>query len=986
VLTSGRCPLGLPALETDRLARIPIATYRLQFGPDFGFVRARDVLGYLQHLGISDVYASPLLMASPGSTHGYDVVDHSRINPELGTAAEFASFTKELKRRGLGLLLDVVPNHMCVATHLNRWWNDVLENGPSSPFAGYFDIEWAAPDPSFAGKLLLPILSDQFGRILEAGQLRIEYQDGSFSLVYADRPLPIAPKTWPQILEPALVALQRQFGEDAPPEVALLESILTAIGYLPPRTEDDPERIRERTREKEVIKVRLAALLDESDLVRSAVAREIDDINGRPGVPASFDRLETLLLGQAYRIAYWRVAADEINYRRFFDVNELAALRVEDPEVFAAAHEVILRLVHAGQVTGLRIDHVDGLFDPTGYLVALQEQCHRAVDIPSHVRPRSSVADGNGCYIVVEKILAENETLPTEWPVHGTTGYDFLNLVGGVFVDRAGARRLQSAYQELTATAQAFSEQVYECKKLNLRHSMSSQVAMLAGRLDRISNQHRHSRDFTLLSLHEALIEVIACLPVYRTYLNPASESLSDLDRGWIYQAVALARRRNAAMNESVFNFVGSVLTLNFPEDLTTEDREVRCDFVLRVQQFTGGVMAKSVEDTAFYRYAPLASCAEVGGSPDDIGVSVEAWHRHNERRLNTSPDSLLASSTHDTKRGEDVRARIRVLSEIPGRWLEAFGWFRQTNARHRTQLPEGETPHVNEEYLLYQTLIGAWPFEPLDDDKGREVFVRRIQSYMQKALREAKVHSSWLSPNEVWEEGVGRFIERILAPSPENAFLQSFASLAQTVASVAVHGSLAQTVLKLTAPGVPDFYQGTELWDLKLVDPDNRSLVDFDVRRQVLDSLRNPMNGVELAARLLEQPGDGRIKMFVTHRTLAARQRQPSVFARGQYVPLMAKGPRAKHIVSFGRVLDRKAVIVVTGRLFAQLGAAERAPVGTNVWADTRIILAEGVPRGTYRDVLTGCQHIVERGRGARLQSAAVLGHLPVAVLELIS
>ena len=964
------------------MARIPTSTYRLQFCPDFGFARAREVLGYLQRLGISDIYASPLLMPSPGSTHGYDVVDHSRINPELGSPADLVNFTEELRSRDLGLLLDVVPNHMCVASHLNHWWNDVLENGPSSPYAGYFDIEWNPPHAVDAAKVLLPILSDQFGRILEAGQLRVEYRNGSVSLVYGNRLLPIAPKSWTQILEPALAVLQQQFGENLPPEAALLESILTAIGYLPSRTENDPEKIRERVREKEVIKVRLATLVDESALVREAIAREIEDINGRTGVPSSFDRLETLLQDQAYRIAYWRVAADEINYRRFFDVNELAALRMEDPDVFAAAHEVILELVHAGHVTGLRIDHVDGLFDPTAYLVALQEACRQPPDVRPDRQTSAHVADSNTCYVVVEKILAQGEPLPTEWPVHGTTGYDFLNLVGGVFVDRAGARRLQTAYHELTGMDRTFSEQVYACKKLNLRYSMSSQVAMLARRLDTISEQHRHSRDFTRQSLQEALIEVIACLPVYRTYLNPAGELLSEVDRGWIDQAIAAARRRNATMNESVFNFVRAVLTLDHPDNLSADDREVRRDFVLRLQQFTGGVMAKSVEDTAFYRYAPLASRAEVGGSPDDVGVSVETWHQRNEERFRTAPDSLLASSTHDTKRGEDVRARVRVLSEIPGRWLEAFGWFRQTNARHRTVVPDGEAPHANEEYLLYQTLIGAWPFEPFDD-ASREVFVRRMQAYMQKALREAKVHSSWLSPNQSWEDAIDRFIERILAPSPENAFLEPFVSVARTVAAIAVHSSLAQTILKLTAPGIPDFYQGTELWDLKLVDPDNRSLVDFELRRQILESLRDPADSAELASRLLEEPGDGGIKMFVTHQALAARQRRPAVFARGRYVPLTAKGPRARHIVSFSRSLGPEAFIVVTGRLFARLGAAEHAPVGTDVWADTRIVVAEGVPRGAYRDVLTGCRHVVRPGRGAHLQAATVLQHLPVALLE---
>jgi (1->4)-alpha-D-glucan 1-alpha-D-glucosylmutase len=987
------------------MARIPLSTYRLQLSPEFGFAQAADLVDYLDALGITDVYASPLLTARPGSTHGYDVVDHSRVNPELGSAADLARFSAEFGNRRMGLLLDVVPNHMCVDTRYNAWWKDVLENGPSSEYADYFDIDWNPTKLDLTDKVLLPVLGDQYGRVLEAGQLKVSYGNGAFWLQVYDLLLPLAPESFPHLLEPALRALEERHG-DALPGVEFLKSILTAIRHLPPRGERDPEKVEERRREKEIIKARIAALVDSDETVREAAFAEIESINGRAGKAESFDRLDALLADQAYRVAYWQVASEEINYRRFFDINELAAIRVENPAVFDDVHRVIFDLVRNGPVTGLRIDHVDGLFDPMGYLTSLQASCCG----DGEMDPARGGADSTpGFYVVVEKILAEGERLPAEWPVYGTTGYDFLNLLGGMLLDRRGARKILVSYERLMGGVRNFSDVAYECEKEVLRRVLASQVAMLARRLDRISEQHRHSRDFTQQDLQDALVEVLACMPVYRTYLRPDDDSLGDADRRWVERAVEEAKRRNRAMSASIFDFVRSVLVLDHPEGLGKREREERREFVLRLQQLSGAIMAKAVEDTAFYRYYPLASRAEVGGTPDRPGVDLEAFHRSNQERLRHFPHALLATSTHDTKRGEDARARIRVLSELPDTWLNAFRRFRKLNRPHRSRLPEGEAPDVNEEYLLYQTLIGIWPFEPLDGE-GRGRLLERVQAYMQKALREAKVHSSWVNPNPAWENAVARFIDRILQPESGDAFLSAFLALQRPVARAAVTGSLAQTLLKIASPGVPDFYQGSELWDFNLVDPDNRRPVDFAARRSMLAGLQAEPEGesAALAGRLLREPGDGQIKLWVAYRALGFRRLHRELFERGKYVGLRAEGPRAEHVISFARILGDRAVIAAAVRRVAKLHEPDLAPVGERVlaavasagrrvakrgpsvppplgeriWDDTHIALGDGLPAGEYRDALTGVRHAVDPGRPVLL-AGDVFAHLPVALLE---
>ncbi|MCI0390090.1 MAG: malto-oligosyltrehalose synthase [Acidobacteria bacterium] len=1002
-------------------ARIPTATYRLQFNHLFTLRQAAAILDYLRDLGISDCYASPLLMARKGSLHGYDVIDPSKLNPDLGTREDFNEFSAMLKQRGMGLMMDVVPNHMCIAGSGNQWWNDVLENGPSSPYAAFFDIDWRPPKQNLAYKTLLPALGDQYGRVLENQEIQLVYQRGAFFVNYYETRLPIAPRTSILILNAALDELKTALDE-AHPQRLELESIITALSHLPPRTETDPERVRERLREKEVAKRRLAALVAQSREISGALKKTVMEFNGKRGDARSFDRLEELLAEQSYRLCFWRVAADEINYRRFFDINELAAIRIEEPEVFASVHELIFRLMKEGHITGLRIDHIDGLYDPEQYLRQLQGGCRKALrhsvaaaaatgpsttgDIGAVSQSRSpdpQSAIERPCYVVVEKILGHDERLRESWAAFGTTGYDFLNLLNGVFVESQNAETFRNLYRRLAGVESDFADVAYRSKKLILQTAMSSELHVLARRLDRISEQSRDTRDFTLNSLQSALGEVIACFPVYRSYIHMGRNSPSrsrldrnglndddvgEEDRRYISKAIRNAKRRATTISSSTFDFIESLLLLRDPEGIDDEVRRERREFVMRFQQLTGPVAAKGIEDTAFYRFYPLASMCEVGGEPARFGVSTGTFHRLNRERMSLWPHAMLASSTHDAKRSEDARARINALSEIPARWFRAVRRWQNTNRDLKTVIEDRAAPDANEEYLLYQTLVGAWPLDiALDsalDQRGeaQESFVRRIQDYMIKALREAKVHSSWLNPDEEYEQAVRDFISKIL--SPGGAFARDFAEFQSPISRAGMFNSLSQTLLKITSPGVPDFYQGTEIWDFSLVDPDNRRPVDYEHRQRLLDSLRGK-EAESLARDLLRSASDGRIKMFVTTGALNYRQKNRELFERGEYLPLQPAGDRERHVVSFARRIGAKTAIVIATRFFIRL--APGLPIGGEVWGDTVILMNDELA-GCYRDVFSG-RIVRTRARpnghedGHELPLGEALAHLPMALLE---
>jgi len=981
-------PVNLPPLH------LPTSTYRLQLGKELQFRQAQQLLPYLRQLGIGAVYLSPFFRARVGSTHGYDVVDHSQLNPELGTEEDFAALAEAAREQEIGLIVDIVPNHMGVDDPHNVWWQDVLENGPASHFAHYFDIDWNPPKESLRGKVLLPVLGDQFGKVLEAQEIRLIFENGRFWVQYFERRLPTDPHTCTAVLRSALDQVAAVL-DDADADRMELESIVTALEHLPPRDTATGEAMGQRYRESEVARRRLAQLTEDSGEVRQAIARSLERWNGQSGQPASFDQLETLLAAQPYRLCYWRVATDEINYRRFFDVDALAAIRVEEPDVFTAVHAMILRFVERGWVTGLRIDHADGLLDPQDYLTHLSAVVRQALGETAADYPVGQCP----LYLVVEKILAHDECLPQDWPVHGTTGYDFLNLLNGLFVDRRGAYALRDTYARAIGRSETFSQVLHESKRAILSASLSSELYMLSHQLDRLSERHRWSRDFTRFSLYRALREVVASFPVYRTYVRPGTIEVAESDRRRILSAVSTAKRRNPAMSPSFFDFIASVLLLEDPAELTDEARQERHQFALKFQQVTGPVTAKGWEDTAFYRFYPLASLNEVGGDPAIPGTSVEQFHRRLQDLQLRWPYDMHTTGTHDTKRGEDLRARLNVLSEIPDAWAAALAHWQTMNASARVELDGAPAPDSNEEYLIYQTLLGTWPQQPLDD-AARSQYLDRIIQYLDKALKEAKLHSSWLNPYEEYDRAVANFVRSILGDF-ETPFAQELAELARSVAEAGFVNGLAQALLKISAPGVPDFYQGTELWDFNLVDPDNRRPVDFAKRQASLTDLVAAASRdlTALAHDLLSQWPDERIKQFVVWRALQLRQATPQVFF-GEYIPLAVDGERKTQVCAFARRAGPDWVVCVVPRL-AQEACHNRGDVPGNAsahgagqaqwvpaawWRGTRVVLPEGAPQ-LWTHQLTGEQ--VEVGHEApsslpepALDVEALLARFPVALL----
>jgi (1->4)-alpha-D-glucan 1-alpha-D-glucosylmutase len=959
--------------------RIPRATYRLQFSYAFRFGDAEALVPYLDSLGISDIYASPLFGAQKQSSHGYDVTDYGLLNPEIGAEDEFLSLSRALRERGMSLVLDVVPNHMGIFDESNAWWQDVLENGPSSPFAKYFDIDWKPPKTDLADKVLLPILGDQFGRVVDRGEISLAFEGGVFRIRYHDRTFPVAPRSKIFILGRVLDRARRS-GRAGDEALVELESIITGLQHLPPRTETDPERVRERLREKEVAKRRLLSLLESSAPVREALDRVIQEINGRPGAPESLDTLARILAEQAYRLSFWRVATEEINYRRFFDVGHLAAVRVEIPEVFEAVHALPLRLVAGGDLRGLRIDHPDGLFAPVNYFREMQRRVRLAFAAEGRAAGGGEGVDP--LWVVVEKILVGDETLNPDWDVSGTTGYEYLNLVNGLFVDPLGARRIRAFWSRLTGSATDFEDLVYECKKLILDVSMVGELHVLARKLDRISEQHRWSQDFALWSLQRALAEVIACFPVYRTYVSPDDDQVTGENRRHVEFAVREATRRNPAMSASIFQFIGQVLLLEHPHGLSEEEKEERRDFLLRFQQFTGPVMAKGIEDTAFYRWYPLASLNEVGGKPDEPGVTIEVFHRRNIERRRAWPHSMLCTSTHDTKRSEDVRARLNVLSEIPVEWSHVVRRWRRVNRRARVRVAGAEVPDANDEYLIYQTLVGIWPLDPGAAGDVRE----RLQAYIVKALREGKRHTSWINPNEEYERAIVEFIGSLFPPSEESAFWDDFASFLRMIETAGACNSLSQVLLKATGPGVPDFYQGQELWDFSLVDPDNRRPVDYASRQRALAALLDAETGAwpDLVRELVRSWRDGRIKMWVTCRALRCRHESEALFRDGDYLPLDAEGAARGRVVASARRRESEAAIVAVPRLSLQHAPRGEFPIGEAAWGDTSLVLPEGFPV-RWRSLLTGEEIEAAAGgiTGRSLSLAGLFSILPVALLQ---
>ena len=910
--------------------RIPTATYRLQFSRNFTFKDAIQIIPYLEKLGISDIYSSPFYRSRGATDHGYDVINHNELNPALGTQEDFDAFIAALREKGMGHIADFVPNHMGIADPENEWWMDVLENGPGSVYASFFDIDWDPIKSQLRNKVLLPVLGDQYGKVLESGQFELDFREGAFFVKYFEWVFPLNPRTYPQILRIALEKLQGYNEEEMYIE---LESIITALEHLPPRTDVEEDKIRERSREKEVAKRRILRLCVECPQVGDAIQRALNILEGKPGNPRSFDLLDTLLNSQPYRLSYWRVAAEEINYRRFFDVNELAAIKVENPNVFETIHRLLFQLLQNGSVTGVRLDHVDGLQDPKKYLADLQKHCQNGADedVAGHTNP------DNGCYLIVEKILEENEQLRSDWPVHGTTGYEFAFEVTQLLVDSSNGDRFSRIYREFIDRYVHVESLIYEKKKLVMEVTLSSDIETLGHMLSEVAERDRLNRDFTLDSLSAVVSELIACFPVYRTYID-ADNGVSEIDRHVILRAVRAAKRRNAAMEPSIFDFLRAILLLENFESADETTRKLQLDFVQKFQQSTGPIMAKGLEDTAFYIFNRLTALNEVGGAPQQFGMSLERFHERTRLRLAAIPNTLLTLTTHDTKRSEDVRARIAVLSEIPDQWQNWLEEWRKLTAGAKSDL-EGEiAPNANEEYLYYQTLLGTWPLAP---EEVNETYIERIQRYMLKAIKEAKVNSSWISPNELWEDAVRRYVATTL--SPDHLFRQAIAKASEAIAWHGMLNSLSQTILKLTCPGVPDFFQGSELWDLRLVDPDNRGPIDYSLREKALEEVTGkPVEG------LLSSWKNGVIKIAVANILLQLRKRSPRLFQSGTYSSLYASGVKRDCCVAFHRRSENHDILVVVPRFTTRLGSN----TGQFDWGDTQLLIDESLPN--MRDLLS--------------------------------
>jgi (1->4)-alpha-D-glucan 1-alpha-D-glucosylmutase len=951
-------------------SRRPVSTYRLQLHGGFGFAQARNIVSYLAQLGATDCYSSPHFKANPGSRHGYDICDHSALNPELGTQEDYDAFCAALSANGLGHIVDFVPNHMAADPRSNPWWRDVLENGPSSPFAGHFDIDWHPVKPELHGKVLLPVLGDQYGRALERGELALYVENGALRLRYFDLDLPINPRQSPRVLRLHVDRLEQEMAGD--PALREYLSVLTALQNLPVYTEREPARVAERQREKEVARERLARLVADSPSIRRHVDSIVREANGVAGNPASYDALHGLLEYQAYRLAYWRTASDEINYRRFFDINELVGLRMEERAVFDAAHVLLKRLIDEGKVTGVRIDHPDGLFDPVSYFQRLQEMAGRPL------------------YVVAEKILSRREVLPSDWLVAGTTGYGFLNAVSGLFVDARHVRKLRRIYARVTGRTETFEEVAYRGRLIVMLTAMASELNVLAHALNRLSERDRRSRDFTLNSCRRVLREVTACFPVYRTYVSAGGAG--DFDRHVIAAAIAEARRRNPVMERSIFDFLHDLLVPAVDADGIGTDlsADERLQFAMKVQQFTAPVQAKGVEDTAFYRYHALISANDVGGHPSQPSVAPGDFHASNARRLTDWPLELLATTTHDTKRGEDARARINVISEIPDEWRKAVIEWMRINGRNRTKLAGAWAPDRNDEYLFYQALVGAWPAESVlapVPELAPEDLVGRLASYMTKAVREAKVHTSWIYETEEYGRAVEHFVSRTLRSRTAARFLASFVPFQRRVAQTGMVNSLAQLVLKLASPGVPDFYQGTELWDLSLVDPDNRRAVDFGRRQALLDGLQPVIARLEAGdvvdsevSQLIDSWVDARIKLFTIARGLRFRRDHADMLLSGGYEPLDAEGPSADHVVAFLRRDASGILLAIVPRLVCSLPNGNRPlPLGPDTWGTTRLLLPSWADGEQFRHLLTG---ETLRVTTEQLPAAAIFRTSPVGLM----
>ncbi|CDN11075.1 MAG: malto-oligosyltrehalose synthase [Richelia sp.] len=904
--------------------QIPIATYRIQFNPNFGFDEARAITAYLADMEISHIYASPILTARQGSTHGYDTVNPTEISPELGGIEEFLALRQKLEDYQMGWIQDIVPNHMAFDSQ-NHMLVDVLENGPDSQYRNFFDIDWNHPYGGIQGRVLAPFLGKFYGDCLESGELQLQYEENGLTINYYSWKFPIRIESYYLVLTYNLGALRESLGRDNPHFVKLM-GVLYMLKYIP-----SGEEGRERYDQISFIKRMLWEVWNDSPDVQQHITENIRIFNGEPGNPESFNLLENLLAEQFFRLSFWKVGNEELNYRRFFTVNDLICLRIEDEKVFENTHKLIFQLVEENKFNGLRIDHIDGLYDPTQYLNRLREYAPET-------------------YVIVEKILENKEELPIVWSIQGTSGYNFLAQINYLFCQQENEQKFDDIYHGFIGRIVNCQDIIDKNKRLIISKHLAGDIDNLANMLKQICDRYRYASDFTIYGLKAALIEIMALFPVYRTYINSTEASKSD--REYIQQVINQAKCNIPNfLNEVVF--IEKFLLLDFDEFLTEENREQWLHFLMRLQQFTGPLMAKGVEDTTEYVYNRLISLNEVGSDPSHFGSSQEDFHNFNHTRFTQWPHAMNATSTHDTKRGEDVRARINVLSEMPEEWEENLKQWREINASQKNTTAGMDIPTANDEYFFYQTLIGAFPW--YEDEYS--TFVDRIKEYIIKAIREAKVHTAWLKPDTDYENSFTEFAEQVLKPD-NNEFLASFQAFQRKIAFYGVFNSLSQTLLKITAPGLPDFYQGTELWDLSLVDPDNRRPVNFNLRQQYLEEIKIQSDAdlSSLIADLLEHPENGKIKQFLIYQLLKVRKQYSEIFQRGVYQKLNVAGSLKSHIVAFSRELGEQKIIAIAPRFITSLIKEGEYPLGEQVWQETRIVSPNG-STPVWHNLLTGQQ-----------------------------
>jgi (1->4)-alpha-D-glucan 1-alpha-D-glucosylmutase len=986
---------------------IPNATYRLQLNKSFTLHDAERQMDYLARLGISHLYLSPILEAQPGSMHCYDIVNHRRLNPELGAQTDLDRFCDRLRLRGMGIVLDLVPNHMGIGKH-NAWWMDVLEHGAASEFAEYFDIEWSPVKKELHGKVLLPILGAPYGKVIRKGELHFSFNSdhGKFTVAYYDDELPLSPESYPMILGRRLNVLNERLGA-ANMDVMSYNSIVDALSNLQPGTSWTTgltkDAIERRLREFQVSCHRLVDLCHSNTLILDFVQQNLKEFDAQEDDAAAIERVHELLEKQRYRLSFWRVAAQEINYRRFFDINTLAGVRVEDQRAFVDMHEYIFKLVEEGKVQGLRIDHPDGLFDPAGYFKRLQEQAYSRLNYGS-VQPSGSPRQFTrqqefAIYILGEKILAPDERMEQDWLVHGTTGYDFLNAANGLLVDGRNQRVFTEVYETCVNEVTPYEDLVYQSKQLIMQAALASELNVLAHHLYQIAESNWMYRDLTLYSLRHALSEVAAFFPVYRTYVKEGT--VSGIAIAHIGEAVREAKLHNLIVHPGIFDFINDVLTLRLIDGAKSAEEQSDFDqailtFAMKFQQFTGPVMAKSLEDTLFYKYNRFVGLNEVGGDPNRFGVTIADFHFLNEERQKNYPYSMLATSTHDTKRSEDVRARLSVLSEIPDNWQERVLRWMDYNALRCVRNQGKQIPTRNDEYLIYQTLVGTYPLE-LTTTEELSTYCKRIEGYVLKAMREAKENTSWINQNLIYEEGVMSFIRSLLRPEnlgkTPDPFFVDFIEFHENVAPMGLIKSLTQTLLKFSCPGVPDLYLGNELFDFSLVDPDNRRPVDFALRAMLLEQMlpfvekleeRTEEERARFIKELLKTYKDSRLKLYLTARALHLRKENPELFTIGRYIPIGIVGEGKDHFIAYARECDGRALIViapvvVTDAMSPDSAALYCGPEETRVWSNTKLSLPKELQMRKYTNALTG--ETVEFGDRSP-HARTLLDKLPIAFL----